>query len=376
MLSDYISTPLTGVGTYAFEIASRLSLRKAEVNLRFSGYRGIERWHEIQSRLNAPVSESGLLQPLSLKLINTSLGSTIFERLQLINQRRLLRDMGEHAVLHAPSAQRLIACKSRRAARVVTVHDMSHIMDASWHPKERVLRIQRAFNDIANVDRVIAVSNYTKRTLVHYFNVDPQRVSVICNGISDSFTEIAPAAGMRRHTLCVSTVEPRKNIDTLISAYATLPEPVRSEYPLILVGSSGWNSASTHALIKRYQASGWLKYLGYVDSGTLSKLYADAKLCVYPSRYEGFGLPVLEALASGCRVIAGDHSSIPEVSGGHASLLGDITDVEHVREAIINLLSRRWETGEEAIRYDFAKSFTWSAAVNRTIDAYRAALSM
>lgn len=375
LLSDYIDVPLTGVGRYAFEIASRLNSRRQEISLRFSSYRGIERWCDVQSRVNAPVDERGFSLAFRYRLINMKVVSTLFEGLQLVNQRRLLRNIGENAVIHAPSVQRLCARVPRGAVRVVTVHDLSHIIDASWHPTRRLSRIQGALKDIASVDRVIAVSSHTKSTLVDYFNVDPQRVTVVRNGISDSFIEINTESGPRRHTLCVSTIEPRKNIETLISAYASLPEQLRLEYPLIVVGSTGWNSAVTHALINRYQAEGWLSYRGYVDQAKLCKLYARAKLCVYPSKYEGFGLPILEALAAGCRVIAGNHSSIPEVSGGHACLLADVTDTEQMRTAINNALSQRWEVGEETPRAEYAKNFTWDTAVDRTIDTYRDALA-
>ena len=143
MLSDYIDMPLTGVGRYAFEIASRLNSRNDEVNLRFCSYRGIERWCDIQSRLDAPVGACSFDHAIGSRLINTTFGSTLFEGLQLLNQRRLLRNIGKNAVIHAPSVQRLTGQLPRGAVRVTTVHDLSHILDASWHPKKRVSRIRR-----------------------------------------------------------------------------------------------------------------------------------------------------------------------------------------------------------------------------------------
>ena len=373
MLSDYITAPLTGVGRYSFEIAARMNALKEDVNLHFSSYRGVEFWEDIQSRANASVAEYGIGDKLSLRLVDTMIGSKCFEMLQLASQRRLLRRIGKNAVVHAPSIQALATRTSSPVVRVLTVHDLSHVVDSTWHPKRRVSRIEHALKDIQSVDRIIAVSAYTKSMLVQQFKLEPHRVTIISNGISDTFANIYVGRSKRSHSICVSTFEPRKNIDTLISAYSSLPQSLRLAYPLVLVGSSGWKSEAMRMRVRSFQAEGWLRYFGYVDALTLRRLYADAKLCVYPSRYEGFGLPVLEGLAAGCRVISGNHSSIPEVAGGHARLLADVTDVDEMRAEIIAALSPEWQSGEEVARVAYARTFTWDAAARRTLDIYREA---
>lgn len=131
------------------------------------------------------------------------------------------------------------------------------------------------------------------------------------------------ALGLRagEYSLFVGTVEPRKNVERLVQAYGMLPERMRSDWPLVIAGARGWNSDSIHACIEKAQAQGWARYISYVDQSWLPALYAGARLMAYPSLYEGFGLPIVEALASGTPVLTSRVSCMPEVAGGAAWLV-------------------------------------------------------
>jgi alpha-1,3-rhamnosyl/mannosyltransferase len=173
------------------------------------------------------------------------------------------------------------------------------------------------------------------------------------------------------YSLCVATIEPRKNVDRLLSAYEALPPALRRRFPLVLAGAAGWRSAETHARIVRAQSEDWLRYLGFVSQDELPRLYAGARLFVYPSLYEGFGLPVLEAMASGTPVITSNVSSLPEVVGGAARLV-EPQDVDSIRAALEDVLQDDdWRGAASAAGLVRAASFTWSECVDRTVSVYK-----
>ena len=172
------------------------------------------------------------------------------------------------------------------------------------------------------------------------------------------------------YTLSVGTIEPRKNIERLIDAYASLPAELRMSCPLVLVGGQGWNSAQIHQKIARYSEDGWLRYLSFVPDADLAPIYSGAKVFACISHYEGFGLPVLEAMASGVPVICSQVASLPEV-GGDAVLYVDPNSTEQIREALAQLIVDDAKCAE-LIRLGLAQAqcFSWDRAVEQTIAAY------
>jgi alpha-1,3-rhamnosyl/mannosyltransferase len=155
----------------------------------------------------------------------------------------------------------------------------------------------------------------------------------------------------------VSTVEPRKNIANLLRAYETLPSNVRARVPLVLCGDRGWISEEIHVAIERARREQWLRYFGYIPEEDLPLIYGGARVFIYPSFYEGFGLPVLEAMASGVPVVAANSTSIPEVAGDCALLvepnaIGELADAverslddEDWRERVVASHVRRSSPG-------------------------------
>ena len=175
---------------------------------------------------------------------------------------------------------------------------------------------------------------------------------------------------LNEYSLFVGTIEPRKNVDRLLSAYEALPAKLRRSFPLVLAGERGWRSAEVHARIARAESAGWLRYLAFVPEDELPKLYAGARLFVYPSLYEGFGLPVLEAMASGTAVITSNVASLPEVVGD-AAMLVDPKDIDQLAHALQELLQddqKRANAGAAGLAR--AASFTWSECLSKTIDVY------
>ena len=190
----------------------------------------------------------------------------------------------------------------------MTVHDLTPIMFPKWQP----VRARMYFRGILKhrfrfVDRFIAVSRSTKSDLMQFFNIPETKIDVVYEGVSGKFK---PSEKARKNfILSVGTLEPRKNMARLIEAYVALREEGKIEDKLILVGKKGWLFNSIMDLPERFKQD--IIFKGYVPEDELVQLYQAARLFVYPSMYEGFGLPVLEAMGCGCPVITSNISSMP-----------------------------------------------------------------
>jgi alpha-1,3-rhamnosyl/mannosyltransferase len=175
--------------------------------------------------------------------------------------------------------------------------------------------------------------------------------------------------------LAVGTLEPRKNLLQAIDAYAGLPEAIRKSTPLVIAGMKGWLAEELQTRIRTYEERGEVRWLGYVSAEILPMLYAGARMLVYPSLYEGFGLPVLEAMASGIPVIASNQASLPEVAG-EAGIMVDPRDCEALRDAMLRLIEDEQEV-RCRIDLGFAQAarFTWRSCAETTLAVYKRALA-
>ncbi|GAB1410272.1 glycosyltransferase family 1 protein [Desulfovibrionales bacterium] len=258
-----------------------------------------------------------------------------------------------------------------KATRVVTtVHDFSFHLHPDWHPEERV----RYFRDHfwANVDRadtIITVSEFIRDQAVHEFGLPKERIEVIANGLDhDCFHVFSPEecaqARIRlglpaQFILFVGSIEPRKNLARLVEAFARLAPSVRAECPLVLAGFSGWrNTAIMDALAR---LGDHVRYLGFVTNEDLAALYNLATVFVYPSLYEGFGLPPLEAMACGCPTLVSRTASLPEVCAD-AAVYADPLDSDDLAHQLRTMLE------DQELRQRLcllgptrAQRFTWTA---------------
>jgi glycosyltransferase involved in cell wall biosynthesis len=227
---------------------------------------------------------------------------------------------------------------------------------------------------------VIAVSESTKRDLVERYGLSPDRIDVVYNGVDASFQPV-PADQVNafrtreglpeRFILFVGTLEPRKNVVRLIEAYARLPE---GRPALVLVGSKGWLYDDIFARVEALSLKEKVRFAGYVSADALPYWYNAAELLAYPSLYEGFGLPPLEAMACGTPVVTSTASSLPEVVGD-AALLVDPTDVEALSVAIEKVLSDEdLRRQMQAAGLAQAQHFSWETAARGTLESYRRAL--
>ena len=234
---------------------------------------------------------------------------------------------------------------------------------------------------IERASLIIAISEATRQEVIQTFQLPPERVHTLLLGVDSIYhprtrEELSPVLAqfdlqVGGYTFFVSTIEPRKNLRNLIAAYRLLPLDVRMKTPLVLVGGSGWQSEEIHIDIKAASDEGWLKYLGFVEQKHLPAFYAGARLFAYPSWYEGFGLPIAEAMASGVPVLTSDNSSMPEVAAG-AALLVDPANVEDIRNQLYKgLHDEEWREFAVKRGLQRAAELTWDACVDNTVKAYQ-----
>jgi glycosyltransferase involved in cell wall biosynthesis len=281
-------------------------------------------------------------------------------------------------LLHSPAFVGPLASK---CPTVITVHDLSFLFfPQNFRAMNRVYLQALTRLSARRARRVIAVSESTKRDLVEEYGLSPAKVDVVYNGVDTTFrplpaSEVAAfrqQAGLpERFILFVGTLEPRKNVARLVEAYARLPE---GRPPLLLVGGKGWLYDEIFSRVEELDLSGEVRHVGYVPAETLPLWFNAAELFVYPSLYEGFGLPPLEALACGTAVVASSASSLPEVVG-EAGLLVDPLDTEALAAAMDQVLANR--DRRERLREagpGQAQGFTWQKAARHTVTTYRQAL--
>jgi alpha-1,3-rhamnosyl/mannosyltransferase len=265
---------------------------------------------------------------------------------------------------------------------VTTIYDLSTFRHPEWHPAYRVRRLNPAIQKtLAGASRIITISETVRQEIIHCFGVPGDKVTAIPLGVDSCFcrlsdSETAPVLapfGLTHgaYTLCVSTIEPRKNICRLVEAFRQLPVSLQRQYPLVLAGAGGWKSDDAHRLISEAVQTGTVKYLGHVPDQALPALYSGCRAFLYPSLYEGFGLPILEAMAGGVPVLTSDCSCMPEVSGD-AAMLVDPCDTSSITQGIERVLTddvwRDMAVERGLIR---ARPMTWDATVRATIEVYK-----
>ena len=268
---------------------------------------------------------------------------------------------------------------------VVTVHDLSWVRHPETHPAQRVKVMNAAMpRVVAAAAQIIVDSEFVRGEVIEHYALPPERVTSIPLGVPSGFSPLAEAQcapmlaahGLRYrgYVLAVGTLEPRKNLDTVIAAYARLSPAERRNHPLVIAGLPGWGMERLSALLRERFAADDVRLLGYVDRDSLPRLYSAARAFVYPSLYEGFGLPPLEAMACGTPVVVSNRASLPELVGA-AGVQVDALDDAALAAAIRALLQDdALHARYSAAGIEQARKFTWDACAQRTLTVYRRAL--
>ncbi len=287
--------------------------------------------------------------------------------------------LGKIDVYHGPA---FAAPLLKTCSQVVSIHDMTvhlfpeqHSLHTRWYLRALVPAILRAS------DGIITVSESAKADILKFGKVKDDNVCVIPLGVEERFRQIRDERSLsmirkkysleREFILFVGMIEPRKNLENLVDAFLTDSLPQLCD--LVLAGSFGWGYSELLQKIGASNNKGCIRMPGYVDDTDLPALYSAATAFVYPSFYEGFGLPILEAMACGTPVITSSVSSLPEVAGD-AALLVDPTDAKALASALQRIVK------DGSLRQDLSRRgrqrsslFTWHQSAEKTLAVYRRA---
>jgi len=276
------------------------------------------------------------------------------------------------------------ASLSKDVKKIIAIHDLSflHYPDFFslrkniWHKMVNIKKL------LGNFDKVVAVSENTKKDLIELCDVDPGKIKVIYSAIEKNYKKIEDQEKLTKiknkynlpdkFILFLATLEPRKNVDGLIQAFDIFQKKYSGfeSYELIIVGGKGWKGRKIFEAWQKARHKEKIKFLGYIKRGDKKYIYNLASLFVYPSFYEGFGFPPLEAMASGAPVITSNSSSLPEVVKDNAVLINPY-DINEISEAICQTLSNdniRKRISGSALKY--VENFSWEKTAREYINLF------
>ncbi|MGV0961284.1 MAG: glycosyltransferase family 4 protein [Limnohabitans sp.] len=366
-------SPLTGIGQYTANVAQRIA-SSTEVDARFFYGAG---WSS-QVQLNtSPVIKRFL--PWFRKHIPWS-----YEIRQWTQSQRFQAGIrsAQFDLYHEPNNVPL----PFDGPMVLTVHDLSWVRFPEMHPIERVRAMDKYFESgLRRASRVLTDSQFVKQELIDVFGLGADIIHSVGLGVEARFRPLSQALTWPvlskfnlqhgAYFLAVGTLEPRKNLQIALEAFLALSKVVRQRHPMVLVGMTGWHASPLEAKLAPLLASGEVRQLGYLSREDLAVVVAGACALVYPSVYEGFGLPPLEAMTCGVPVIASNVSSIPEVVGDTGVLVSP-QDVKGLADAMTMMLSaadvRASLSARALIR---SQSFSWDLCARETIEVYKAAIA-
>ncbi len=266
---------------------------------------------------------------------------------------------------------------SKNIYKVLSVHDLTYIFfPQTMENYNRLIHKMFFKKSLLNANRIITMVNYTKKALIDLFNIKPEKITVIYEGVDEKFrqydrsevTKILNNYKINRpYILAVGTLEPKKNYPLLLKAFQSL----KLDWDLIIIGKKGWKSQEIYNTIDKLGIKNKVKILGYVSIEDLPYFYNGAEIFVFPSLYEGFGLPLLEAMACGVPVICSNSSSLPEI-GKDAVLYFNPYSVDDLINQLLKLIN------DEKLRQNLrekgiyrAKDFSWQKTAQQTLEVLK-----
>ncbi|RVT41021.1 glycosyltransferase family 4 protein [Sphingobium algorifonticola] len=353
---ESLSPQLTGIGNYTWQLCCGMAAHEAISDIRYFRF---GRWVSHPGHYISNRRVRGSLVPLFIRRWQS--GREFGGRL-IHGTNYFLPDQTERGV--------------------ITVHDMSVFLHPDTHPLERVKAFERDFmRSLQRAEHVITDSEATRKDFITLCGYPDDRVTAIHLGVSKQFTPLprcqidqALALIFGRvigdYVLSVATFEPRKRIEAAIRSHSLFCDRTGQDIPLVLVGATGWGNDGIHRLIDAERSKGRIIMLGYVSDKQLPVIYAGAKLFLYPSIYEGFGLPPIEAMACGVPTIVSDRSCLPEVTRG-AALMVNPDDLDTLSRAIEQGLDDdNWRAKAIESGLEVAAHYDWSRCIERTVGVY------
>lgn len=299
--------------------------------------------------------------------LNRSRDRLLYE--QLVLPRRLLRE--RYDVIHFPDYQ--LPILSRLPRSVITVHDLVAFRFPETFPP-RVGGVKR-FLMRASVERaahIIVPSQATRKDLMETLGVDPSRITVVSHGVAPKVRHLGNSPHPRPYFLAVGTLEPRKNLERLIHGYAQLCRSLRADCPdLVIVGRPGWMYAGIYRAPHVAGVAERVTFVNYVSEADLLAFYSHAVALCYPSLYEGFGLPMAEAMMVGTPVVASNRGALAEI-GEEVAVEVDPLDIESIAQGLKAVLDNPEDMGQRVrMGRERVEHLTWQATAEATRQVYQ-----
>jgi glycosyltransferase involved in cell wall biosynthesis len=354
----------TGIGQYTYNLVKNLSF--------------------IDNKNQYSLYAKKRLFSLGKKLPNISASNFIF-RIDRFN-RGLDRTLGKVDIFHTPSMDLLDITDAKI---IVTVHDLIFKTYPQGHSKDALKNTERHLLHVLDkADRIICYSQNTVNDLKRFYNVEDKKIKLIYVGIDKKLFYVMDDKELKkaktnlrrfgidgRFILFVGTIEPRKNIDNLIFAFNNLKKKNNIAHKLVIIGMRGWLYEKTFELYNRSIFKNDIVFLGYQPNSSLKNFYNLADVFVYPSYYEGFGFPILEAFSCGTAVVTSNISSCKEI-GQDAALLINPNDIDELSEAIFNIINDTKLKRDLKIKgLEKAKQFCWNDTAKKTLEVYKEVLN-
>jgi glycosyltransferase involved in cell wall biosynthesis len=364
-----LASRLTGVGHYTLELARHLALASAADQFRLVS----------PFPIAAPASDDKNL-PGNLRFVRAevnALGRRWFAVGLPLYVRRERVDLFHGTNYEVPLWG--------AAASVLTVHDLSLLLHPSTHEPRLARRGRRRLPLMARAaSLIITPSERVRAELTERLGVAPSRTVAVPEAPRELFRpapedesrEVRRRLGVEDDfVLFVGTVEPRKNLTTLVAAFAEVTRATRLRPQLVIAGGEGWLTNDLHERVEKSGVKDRLRFTGYVTDEDLRALYSSCRVFVYPSLYEGFGLPPLEAMACGAAVVASPVPSVTEAAGRDAARVVEPADTAGLARELARLLSDENERSRlSALGRERASQFTWGRTARATLEVYHEAL--
>lgn len=369
-----LARPLTGIGLSILEICRAISKMQ---NISIQLYSSEPFQNGVMFNLDRVSSRTAFCQ------------STIFRQLWSETYLPYWAKKDNVDLFWGP-AHRLPRWLPKQMARVVTVHDLV------WKDVPQSMRMSTRLSEachmpfaIRSADQVVAVSQATADAVMREFAVDPDKLTVVPLGtrmvrpgqspLSEGADKIKPD-GIKQHKinqpyfLFVGTLEPRKNLVRLLHAYCKLSELIRDKVLFVIAGAKGWGGVDIARTIDKLGLKNHVRLLGYVGETTLSELYANCLFLAMPSLYEGFGLPIVEAMSYGKPVVTSNNSSMPEVAGD-AGIFVDPLDTDSIRDGLEKMIAEKPLRNKLASRAkENAARFNWDTSAAKLVEIFKKAI--
>lgn len=352
---------LSGIGRFTYEIARILSQNSQYRWNFFYGYSS----RRLISPSNASSAKTLRRAVIKNPFFKALVRKTMFCIAGLFSSRYDLYWQPNFVLIKNIKARKIIA----------TVHDFSWELYPEFQPQERVKYFKDNFYiQILRCDHIIAGSYFTKKEIVERTSFKPENITVIYHGINHTLFKplLNNKPIKQKYILAVGSIEPRKNLKNLLLAYLQCDKAFKDEYHLYLVGDSGWKNDEIMQLVDSMNQ--WVHPTGYISDEKLADMYRNASVFVYPSFYEGFGIPPLEAMACGTAVIASNASTLPEVCGDAAYYV-DPLDIRAIMDSMKKVLC------DEVLRHDLiskglkhAQKFSWEKSAKEHMSVFEKVL--